>query len=46
MVYKYRCDDCQLIYTLERINLVDGDPKDVLSNYCPNCGGENTQLDE
>ncbi len=37
----YECADCGLIYGLERLNLVTGDPKDVLENYCPNWWGKN-----
>jgi predicted RNA-binding Zn-ribbon protein involved in translation (DUF1610 family) len=37
----FECPDCGLIYTVERLNMVSGDPKAVLEHYCPNCGGEN-----
>lgn len=42
---EYECNDCGLIYTLERINLVSGDPGDVLGNYCPNCASEDVSQD-
>ena len=43
MTEKYACQNCNLIYTLARINLVSGDPKDVLGNYCPNCASDNVE---
>lgn len=40
---RLECADCGLMYTVEMLNLVDaeGDERtDPVSNYCPNCGGD------
>lgn len=42
----FECGDCGLIYWGEMINLVEGDRKDVIGNYCPNCGSKNPEKRE